>query len=182
MPERLGDVLELGSGYGQLAGALRSRATRYVCLELELAMVHEIRARLGVSGIVADIHRLPFRDAAFETVVANNVIEHAHNPVRALTEIRRVLRPSDGPGIAAARRAESVASATRPLVEGRRDEHRLRARDGAAHPQSSDRTCTSLAFAARSHRAMDGDALSKRCEPIPHVRYRRRIQTSRRSE
>lgn len=94
MPERLGDVLELGSGYGQLAGALRSRATRYVCLELERAMVHEIRARLGVSGIVADIHRLPFRDAAFETVVANNVIEHAHDPVRALTEIRRVLRPS----------------------------------------------------------------------------------------
>lgn len=94
MPSRLGDVLELGSGYGQLAGALKSRATRYVCLELERAMVREIQARLGVSGIVADIHRLPFRDAAFETVVANNVIEHAHDPVGALSEIRRVLRPA----------------------------------------------------------------------------------------
>jgi len=94
MPARLGDVLEVGSGYGQLAAVLTSRATRYICLELDRAMVRDIQARLGVSGVVADIHRLPFRDAAFETVVANNVIEHAHDPVGALSEIRRVLRPA----------------------------------------------------------------------------------------
>jgi SAM-dependent methyltransferase len=94
MPAQLGDVLELGSGFGQLAAVLRSRTTRYVCLELDRNMLRDIKARTGVPGVVADIHRLPFRDAAFETVVANNVIEHAYDPVGALTEIRRVLRPA----------------------------------------------------------------------------------------
>jgi len=94
MPVELGDVLELGSGYGQLAAALKPRATRYCCLELDWAMLRDIKARLNVPGVLADIHRLPFRDAVFETVVANNVIEHAQDPLSALGEIRRILRPA----------------------------------------------------------------------------------------
>ena len=94
MPAHLGAVLELGSGYGQLAAVLRPRATRYVCLELDGNMLRDINTRMRVPGVVADIHRLPFRDAVFETVVANNVIEHAHDPLGALSEIRRVLRPA----------------------------------------------------------------------------------------
>jgi SAM-dependent methyltransferase len=94
MPARLGDVLELGAGYGQLAAALAPKSTRYVCVELDAAVLRDVRARAGLPGVAADIHRLPFRDASFETVVANNVIEHAFDPLRALGEIRRVLRPA----------------------------------------------------------------------------------------
>jgi SAM-dependent methyltransferase len=94
MPARLGDVLELGAGYGQLAAALAPKSTRYVCVELDAAVLRNVRTRVGLLGVAADIHRLPFRDASFETVVANNVIEHAFDPLRALGEIRRVLRPA----------------------------------------------------------------------------------------
>ena len=43
--------------------------------------------------VVADAHRMPFRDRTFDTVVASQVFEHLHNPREAAVEAARVLRP-----------------------------------------------------------------------------------------
>jgi SAM-dependent methyltransferase len=43
--------------------------------------------------LVTDIHRLPFRDQSVGTVVCVEVLEHVHDPIRAVEEIRRVLVP-----------------------------------------------------------------------------------------
>lgn len=43
--------------------------------------------------VVTDIHRLPFADATVGTVVCVEVLEHVHDPIRAVEEIRRVLQP-----------------------------------------------------------------------------------------
>jgi SAM-dependent methyltransferase len=91
--DKLGSVLELGSGYGQLARVLASRACGYTCLDLESAILHDVCERIGCLGVVADIHRLPFANGSFDSVIANNVLEHAYDPVASLVEIRRVLRP-----------------------------------------------------------------------------------------
>ena len=40
-----------------------------------------------------DIHALPFSDASFDLVVHSETLEHVEQPVRALAECRRVLRP-----------------------------------------------------------------------------------------
>jgi len=37
---------------------------------------------------------LPFRDASFDLITANMVVEHLEDPVPVLTEIRRVLKPN----------------------------------------------------------------------------------------
>ena len=42
---------------------------------------------------VTDIHRLPFADGSVGTVVCVEVLEHVHDPLRAVQEIHRVLRP-----------------------------------------------------------------------------------------
>jgi SAM-dependent methyltransferase len=42
---------------------------------------------------VTDIHRLPFQDNSVGTVVCVEVVEHVFNPIVALQEIHRVLRP-----------------------------------------------------------------------------------------
>jgi ubiquinone/menaquinone biosynthesis C-methylase UbiE len=47
----------------------------------------------GGPHVLADAHALPFRDKAFDAVVATEVIEHVRYPFRLLREIRRVLRP-----------------------------------------------------------------------------------------
>jgi SAM-dependent methyltransferase len=86
----LGETLEIGAGFGDLARTLVTRATGYVCLDLE---VDSVRAAIGSRGrgAIGDIHHLPFRDGTFDSVVANNVLEHAFDPRRALSEIARVL-------------------------------------------------------------------------------------------
>ena len=43
--------------------------------------------------IIGDITKLPFQSCVFDVVSANMVMEHVHDPVAILTEIRRVLTP-----------------------------------------------------------------------------------------
>lgn len=45
------------------------------------------------TDLVADSHRLPFADEAFEVVIALNAFEHYHDPQLVAREILRVLRP-----------------------------------------------------------------------------------------
>ena len=49
--------------------------------------------QVGVPGMVADAAALPLRDACLDAVVANHMLYHVSDRTRALTGIRRVLRP-----------------------------------------------------------------------------------------
>ncbi len=54
---------------------------------------HGPRGGAGVTFAVADAARLPAPDAAFDTVVANDAMEHFAQPAEALAEMARVTRP-----------------------------------------------------------------------------------------
>ncbi len=57
---------------------------------------HVIEAETAVfrhTDLLADAHRLPFADGAFDAVLALNAFEHYRDPIRAAREIFRVLRP-----------------------------------------------------------------------------------------
>jgi SAM-dependent methyltransferase len=43
--------------------------------------------------VVADLHRLPFRDEAFDCVFCTGTLQHVRNPGQAVREMYRVLRP-----------------------------------------------------------------------------------------
>jgi SAM-dependent methyltransferase len=43
--------------------------------------------------LVADAHRLPFKDGEFSTILCTEVLEHLRDPRTAIAEMRRVLRP-----------------------------------------------------------------------------------------
>jgi SAM-dependent methyltransferase len=87
-------VLEVGVGEGEIAGRVRGRFPAALVTGLDLAD-DGLGARWrqgGLAGTYGDTTRLPFRDHAFELVLAIEVLEHVGDPGSALAEIARVAR------------------------------------------------------------------------------------------
>lgn len=91
-------VLDVGCGLGGKtvayaeAGA-SATGTDIVEQNAVQSLDYATRHRAHVDVFVADAAALPVPDGTFDTVVANDAMEHFSQPERALTEMRRVLRP-----------------------------------------------------------------------------------------
>ena len=48
---------------------------------------------------LADVNKLPYADCSFDVTFAHNVLEHVSDPLRALKEMRRVLKPGGLVGV-----------------------------------------------------------------------------------
>ena len=86
-----GLVLDLGCGRGDWMARMVKEGLTPVGIEPE-----EDRAKLALAfapAAVADGQSLPFRDASIAVVWCIHVLHHLEDPVAALAEIRRVLRP-----------------------------------------------------------------------------------------
>ena len=57
---------------------------------------HYESADLNMSGVdhTVDLQQLPFKDNSYDVVYASHVLEHIPDDMRALSEIRRILRPN----------------------------------------------------------------------------------------
>jgi putative copper export protein/SAM-dependent methyltransferase len=93
-----GRVLETGVGSG-LNLPLYGRAVDHLCAMdpspelLRLARAEATRALAPVSLVRASAEQLPFGDAVFDTIVMTWTLCSIANPVAALAEMRRVLKP-----------------------------------------------------------------------------------------
>ena len=84
-------MLDAGCGTGLNLASLPAGS---VGIDLNPRNLALIRERLPHHPVVeGDIENMPFRDGTFGTVVCTEVLEHVPYPERALSEIRRVLRP-----------------------------------------------------------------------------------------
>lgn len=92
-------ALELGCGPGFLWRGNRTRipASWQITLsDFSAGMLEEARQALGEERFtycVADAQALPFSNESFDTVIANHMLYHVPDLARALSEIRRVLKP-----------------------------------------------------------------------------------------
>ncbi len=90
-----GRVLELGVGTGVNLPLYTTRAW-VVALERSGPMVRVAagrRTRASVRYLQADVHSIPFPDAVFDAVASSLLFCSVADPLRALAEVRRVLRP-----------------------------------------------------------------------------------------
>jgi ubiquinone/menaquinone biosynthesis C-methylase UbiE len=93
-----GLVLEIGVGSGQNLALYGSAVHRVYAIDpsmelLQIARNRSAEARLPVSLTRASAEQLPFADAIFDSVVMTWTLCSIPNPVAALIEMRRVLKP-----------------------------------------------------------------------------------------
>jgi SAM-dependent methyltransferase len=92
-------VLDLGCGAGHTALAVAPHAGAVVAVDLTpemLAVAAELAEARGITNITfrsADVGALPFDDATFDLITSRVSAHHYADPVVALREAERVLRP-----------------------------------------------------------------------------------------
>jgi ArsR family transcriptional regulator len=93
------DVADVGCGEGYLTLEMARWARRVVAIDRSpevLARGRELAARRRLSNIVWKrglLERLPMRAGSVDLVLLSQALHHAEDPVRALAEVVRVLRP-----------------------------------------------------------------------------------------
>ena len=89
-----GRVLDAGCGTGGLLAALRMRSLCRVGVEASEFGAARTREKSGALVVCGSVNALPFAPGSFDAAVATDVLCHADvDPVAALAELRRVLRP-----------------------------------------------------------------------------------------
>jgi len=94
-------VLDVGCGPGSITRGLAARVAPGEVIgidlsEATLASAASDAAERGVGNVryeVGSVYELPFDEAAFDVVFAHQVLQHLGQPVAAIQEMLRVLRP-----------------------------------------------------------------------------------------
>jgi ubiquinone/menaquinone biosynthesis C-methylase UbiE len=95
-------VLDVGPGNGRYTiGAARrvGDSGKIFAIDIEPKMIERVEARAQLEGVtniearVANVYELPFEDRSFDLVYMITVISEIPDPVRAMQEFHRVLKP-----------------------------------------------------------------------------------------
>lgn len=87
-------VLDVGCNSGEFLKLLQDgKNCTAVGVDVSEPVLELARGK-GLNVVNADAENLPFEDGAFDVVILREVLVHLHDPVKALKEIRRVLKPT----------------------------------------------------------------------------------------
>ncbi len=118
-------LLDCGSGVGSITVDLAEVVApgEVVGIDISPVQVEQAKAMAAerkVSNVrfqVANIYELPFPDASFEVAYANAVLEHLPDPLKAMREVRRVLKPGGIFGVQDPDYATRLEEPSTPLLQ-----------------------------------------------------------------
>ncbi len=112
-------LLDAGCGPGTVTAGLARAVSPGEVFGLDVAsgVLEHARAHVAeesvdnVTFVAGDVYGLDFADGEFDVVYANQLLQHLTDPVRALAEMRRVLKPG---GLLAVRDADYATMSPHP--------------------------------------------------------------------
>lgn len=93
LPETGRRIIDVGCGYGRLAGCYAGRYEQIVMLDGSLSLLQQAREETGgkLMYIASNLERMPFVEAAFDTALMVRVFHHLEQPEEGISELRRIL-------------------------------------------------------------------------------------------
>ncbi len=91
-PDRPGQLLDIGCGYGFFLKMAEERGWEAVGIDLDPKGIAYAKERLRVNALLGDLRDVHFPDGSFDLVTLWNVLDHASDPVDLLLEVHRVLK------------------------------------------------------------------------------------------
>lgn len=92
--DRPGDVLDIAAGTGTSTAAIVAHGHRAIASDFSLGMMREGRSRQPhIPFVGADATALPFATDSFDAAVISFALRNVQDPMQALREMRRVVKP-----------------------------------------------------------------------------------------
>ncbi len=97
--DRIDELLDIGTGTGRILEILGPHVRRGVGIDLSSGMLSVARSNIENSGLgnihvrQGDMYRLPVADASVDLAVIHMVLHYSDDPLEAIREAARVLRP-----------------------------------------------------------------------------------------
>lgn len=91
-------ILEIGASSGEYLSFIRNRNwQKYVALDIQPGKTNPVLMKRlkaeGITFIKGDVSNLPFKNHTFDQILSLCVFAHLENPIQAMGEVYRVLKP-----------------------------------------------------------------------------------------
>jgi ubiquinone/menaquinone biosynthesis C-methylase UbiE len=87
------NALEIGCGFGAMSEFFQNYCDELLVLDISQVLASRTSKKLGLSACVADAKQLPFVDNSWDLIVTSECVEHTGDPLQAIREMLRILKP-----------------------------------------------------------------------------------------
>lgn len=91
-------MLDVAAGTGLISRLLEARSCEAVSLDVSAEMLTIARCR-GATAVLGTAEHLPFLDGAFDALTFGYLLRYVPEPLDAMRELARVVRPGGGVGM-----------------------------------------------------------------------------------
>jgi SAM-dependent methyltransferase len=108
--QRHGRLLDVGSGYGSFLNFAREHGWEVQGLDVSRFAAEQVQRRYQIHVTVGTLEGAAFPDDHFDVIHMSHVLEHLPDPVGALAEVKRVMKPGGLLGIEVPNELENLGT------------------------------------------------------------------------